>query len=541
MQNPSPLINNVVGAAPLALAGAGLVVVLWEAWARRGDRSTDPRGSRARDRLLTGLGLLALILYLDPPSFFSPSRAVHLWDAFHHVIGAKYFDELGYDGLYECVTVADAREPGAAEAVATRVLTDLRTNELVSARDVVAHPERCLRRFTPARWEGFRRDVALFRSRFRPQDWAHLLTDHGFNASPTWLLVAHPLVGVDELGWTRVRLLVTIDAVLLVAALGLLVWAFEARTAALIALILCAYFPAGFWWTRGSLLRWDWLAALLAGLALCRRGRPVQGGAALGYAALSRVFPVFALVGVALAVVAGTRRRRMPAEGVRILLGASLAIALLVPASELARPGPTWVAFARNLAKHSGVPSPNRMGLTTFLAFDPSTSLSRLEQIPAAPERALWQRARAADIARHRVPWAIVATLACFAVALATRGQPGWVAAALGLALVPVGPALACYYYAFVAALGCLATRRAEVAVVLLGAVTAAGVVSRLSRYQIDAQYAAQSLLAAVATIFVVSAFLGRKASPQEPAPSEASRDSNGASRDSSGASPLAS
>jgi hypothetical protein len=130
----------------------------------------------------------------------------------------------------------------------------------------------------------------------------------------------------------------------------------------------------------------------------------------------------------------------------------------------------------------------------------------------------------------------VVGALAAVAVALATRGQPGWSAAALGLTLVPVGPALACYYYAFMAALGSLATRRAEVAITLLGAVTAAGVVARLNRYLVDAQYAAQSLLVLVSLAFVVSAFLERarpradQSAPEPPEASEASRTSTGPS-----------
>ena len=539
-------MESALRVVPLLLAGAGLIVLLWEAWARRDGRRPEPRGARARERVLAGLGLLALVTYLEPLSAFSEARGVHLWDAFHYTIGAKYFDELGYDGLYDCVAVADAQEPGAAPGVSARLITDLRTNELVSASGIVARPEGCLHRFEPARWQSFRRDVALFRARFRSEDWARLSMDHGFNASPAWLLVAHPLVAHGALGWTRLRLLAALDPTLLVLALGLVAWAFEPRTAALVAIVLGTYFPAAAQWTRGSLLRWDWLAALLAGLAWCRRERPALGGAALGYAALSRMFPVFALVGVALGVVAGALRARAPRDGLRILAGAAALALVLVPASELARPGPTWSAFAHNLAKHSGVPSPNRVGLPMVLAFDPSTSLSQLDHVPAAPARAVWVRAHAADIARHRAAWAIVAALAALGVALAARAQPGWCAAALGLALVPVGPALACYYYAFVAALACLAAQKGEVAVVLLGLTTAAGVAARLPRYRIDSQYAAQSLLAAVALAFVVSAFLGRKtalprragaqSASEPPLTSEASR-----ATDASGPSDMAS
>jgi len=37
---------------------------------------------------------------------------VHGWDTFHYYIGSKYFKELHYERLYECVATADSEEPG---------------------------------------------------------------------------------------------------------------------------------------------------------------------------------------------------------------------------------------------------------------------------------------------------------------------------------------------------------------------------------------------------------------------------------------------
>ena len=73
-------------------------------------------------------------------------------------------------------------------------------------------------------------------------------------------------------------------------------------------LVFATYFPCRFFWTGGSFLRWDWLFYTAAAVACLRRGRPVLGGLALGYAALLRVFPAVLALGPALALAVVIRR-----------------------------------------------------------------------------------------------------------------------------------------------------------------------------------------------------------------------------------------
>jgi hypothetical protein len=108
------------------------------------------------------LGVLGLLAYFNFGSFHFGGIHVHLWDSLHHVLGAKYIDEIRYDGLYDCIAVADAEDPEMGPRAAQRVLTDLRTNRMTTAADVVAHPERCKARFSGERWSDFKADVAFF-------------------------------------------------------------------------------------------------------------------------------------------------------------------------------------------------------------------------------------------------------------------------------------------------------------------------------------------------------------------------------------------
>jgi len=498
----------------LVLAGATLVVVAW-GLARQRQAATSPARStsaieKVRGKILGVLGVLGFMAYFNFGAFHFNGIYVHLWDSLHHVLGAKYVDELGYDGLYECIAVADAEDPVLGPQAAQRVLTDLRTNRMTTAADVVAHPERCKGRFSAERWADFKVDVGFFRARFPDADWQNVTGDHGFNASPVWLLIAHPLAGDDPVTITRLGVLASLDIVLMLAAFAALVWAFGWERAALAAVVWGTYFPGRLWWTGGSFLRWDWLAALLGGLALARRDKPFAAGALLAYAALSRVFPVFALVGAVLAALAAVvRRQKVDRTIARLLAGAALATALLVPIAGAVRGGAVWSEFTRNLAKHTSVPSTNRMGLAVVVAFDSAATHRALDR-QGGDTRGRWETAQARSLERRRALWLALALAGVAAIAFAVREQPAWAACVLGLLLVSLFRPLACYYYAFVAALPLASERRADVAGIALALALASGIVARMSSFGIDEQYAAQSLLVVLAFGFMASSFIGR-------------------------------
>lgn len=504
--------------AKLVIAGAALLVVGWELARTAKGRTKTSTWTKASTWALRVLGMLGFLAYFNFGAFHFNGIRVHLWDSLHHYLGAKYFDEIGYDGLYECIALADAEDPRLGPGAAGRVLTDLRTNRMTTAAEVVAHPDRCHARFSGARWSDFKADVAFFRARFPDADWQNVTTDHGFNASPAWLLIAHPLAGDDPVTMTRLGVLAALDPLIMLAAFAALVWAFGWERAALVAIVWGTYFPGRLWWTGGSFLRWDWLAALLAGLALLRRDRPFAAGGLLAYAALSRVFPAFALAGAALAaLVAVIRRQKVDRAIVRVLAGAAVAAVLLVPLASAVRSGPGWSEFARNLAKHTSTASPNRMGLAVVVAYDSSTTHHALEQ-RGGDVRGRWEAAQSRSSERRRVLWIALAIAGVVAIAFAVRNQPAWAACVLGLLLIPLGRPLACYYYAFVAALPLASERRADVAGIALALALASGIVGRMAGFVVDEQYAAQSLIVVLAFGFMASSFIERRAAARSSA-----------------------
>lgn len=448
----------------LALAGAALV------WARNRAERRGERGALARvDRLLAVAGVVAVATYFNFGAFHF-GNYVHGWDTFHYYVGSKYFRELGYERLYDCVAVADALEPGWEERVRARKITNLRTNVLESTATVLAEPRRCTDHFSERRWQEFRHDVGWFRARETPQRWDDLSTDHGYNATPVWNFAGSLLANSGPASDGRILALTLLDPLYFAALVAVAVWAFGWRTTAVALLFFGTYFPSRFFWTGGAFLRWDWLFYTVAAVACLRKGRPLVAGAAFGYAALLRIFPVLLAAGpalvLALAVGDAVRRSsgggrlaalraalaREPSRGaVQFFAGATLAAILLVPASALVAGGvDAFSGFVANTEKHRGTPLTNNVGLRTLVTYRADEVGRRLVSDDAQDPWLEWKNARLAAWERSRYVAAALAGGALLLLALAARRHPEpWLAAALAVAWIPFVLELTSYYYAF--------------------------------------------------------------------------------------------
>jgi hypothetical protein len=277
--------------------------------------------------LAAGLLVAAALSYpnfglLHPQRGSPPAAAhVHYWDAFHYFMGAKYLPELGYTRLYEATLVA-GRELGAFDYVTH--LRDLSTYGLREAGGVDATAVRA--RFSPERWEAFKRDLLYFGPRIN--EWRGLLQDHGYNDPPPRALLLHALVrGIPAKALT-ITLLTSLDYVAMLAAFALAWWGFGQVPAMLAFAFLWVSPLARFDFIGGSILRWDWIAALLIGVSLFARGWGGPAGALLGYATLARIFPALFLVPLAVKWVQG-RRGGERDEATGRCLAAALAVLLI--------------------------------------------------------------------------------------------------------------------------------------------------------------------------------------------------------------------
>jgi hypothetical protein len=501
--------RRVVEAARGVLAASGLILLGVAAW--RPPRS--PRAQRIFAAALGTLGIAALGAWWNF-GFFHFGEYVHRWEQFHYFLGGKYFSELGYTRLYECVTLADA-EDVPARPLGERRLRDPRSNEIVGAAAVLGDPGACRGRFTAERWSSFKADVAWFRTTVDPERWERLFLDHGYNAPPVWAVAGTALTYRLPANRVTVMALALLDPVLLLAMWALVVRAFGWRSACVAALWWGTNRLSDFGWTGGGLLRQDWLALAVGGVALVRLGRSFAGGFALAWAALARVFPALLLACLALGVLArsvAARRFVLDREHRRIAAGCVAAIAILVPLSLATAGGiEAWSGFVEDARASVRSTGGNIVGLMAALSWSPEGRLAAMRDATAEDPEARWLAAKRETHARRLFLQRGIAVAFAVLLALAVRREPAWAALALGAGLVPVAAFVASYYCSILLLLGLLASRRGPyVGAVLCGLSLATHAAARAwpAPIEMETRFACASLATVIAVVLVTIRFL---------------------------------
>ncbi len=452
-------------------------LLAWGAHLKEQGRSKYKR--RLRNFLLALSLVVSFATYLNFFQFHF-GNFIHRWDTFHYYVGAKYFKELGFERLYECVAIADAEEPGLRRRVELRKITNLRTNDLESTADILAHPERCRSHFTDQRWAAFKYDIAFFRKPESPKRWDDTSTDHGYNATPVWGILGTFLSNLSPASETQIFLINLLDPAYYVGMIAMVWWAFGWRVTAVAMAIFATNFPNRFYWTGGAMLRWDWLFYSTAAVCWLKKEKPLLAGLALGYATLLRVFPGFIVAGPGVALLVDLWRNRratgkltpltpLSRKYVRFFAGGALAFAILIPLSFTTSHGvQSYRDFVKNSIKHKETPLTNYMGLRTVVAYRPSTVGRKMKDGTLTDPWIKWKRARI-DGYHQALPLylAIVAGWIALMGFAALRADP-WMMAAFGTTFIPIAVELTCYYYAFIMGVALLHKKRKDVGRLLL-------------------------------------------------------------------------
>jgi hypothetical protein len=429
--------------------------------------------SKVRNAIVGVMGVLAFLTYFNFGFFHFPNF-IHGWDTFHYYIGSKYFKELSYDRLYECVAIADSEEPGLRRRVELRKMTNLRTNLVETTADILAHPERCKSHFSPERWESLKHDLRYFRTLENARRWDDAQTDHGYNGTPVWNIMGTILSNLAPASRMHILILDSIDCLLVVFLSLMIWWAFGWRTLTVALIAFSTNFPSRWYWTGGSLLRWDWLFWMGASVCLAKKERYFYAGMCLAYSTLLRIFPVFMFVAPVLAMgYHYFKHRQIERRFLRFFVGAAVAVALLLPVSVVTAGGiSAYPAFIHNTLKHQGTPLTNYMGLRTVVDYRPSEvgRLMRNDQLVDPWSR--WKDARLRSFREAKPLYFGILICYLVLVGLAVRGADPWLAIALSTTIIAFGVELTCYYYAFVIVVGLLYAKE-EVAGRWLLAVTA--------------------------------------------------------------------
>jgi hypothetical protein len=319
---------------------------------------------------------------------------VDTYDLIHYYLNVRFFPELGYTDLYPACMVADLDNDGPffKRSPLTYLAEDAQGYALKPYAEGVLEGEKVKEKFTPARWEAFEHDFLHLQRKMKGLDsdyWAQMVNDHGFNGTPAWLGVATPLARLVPV--ESVKLLGSLDVILLLAAVGAAFWAYGGWSAAFLYLFLLTSYSTRWPTISWAYLRYDYVASLVIATCLIRKGRHLLAGAFAGHAAAMRVFPIMYLFGPAIVGFYRLVRRRKLDRAALLLLAGFVAWNVLLQGNAIAHWGlDTLLGYWHGMVEHVKPEnlSTRREGLSVALAYHGELKAAwgpeRIELIKAA-------------------------------------------------------------------------------------------------------------------------------------------------------------
>lgn len=440
---------------------------------------------------------------------FHGRTQVHYWEQFHHDLGAKYFPELGWDGLY-AASIRAEQSLHATRPIATYT-RDLRDDRIVpvASASFRAHQGEVMARFSHERAVAFSKDQLVFLKYVTDGHLTKMRRDHGMNASPFWVAVARPIVEAFELDQDALKWLASIDLVLVAGAIAALTWGFGGRVGALAAVLFGTTYLGRYFWVGGALLREDWLCLSAIGLAFLGRERPFAAGAAFALAAGSRIFPALFLLGPLVVYANGRAWRPLG----WLVAGAAAGGLVVLGLGSLAGRGPeAWVEFAGELDRHRQKWMTNNLGLGNVVLYGrPIWEGTLLD--PGGED--VWVRWRAyldaRTVSHGPLILALKVGLLGLLVAACRRVRPAEAAALCVFAVFALTLSTT-YYWQMLALLAVVPLRRARYGVLALNVLMCA---VHLRFKPFDVRYGIASWLILALALLV----LGTLARRREPAP----------------------
>jgi hypothetical protein len=262
--------------------------------------------------VLTSLGVTALagvlaFYNLGRPQFWDHQNnrptPIHVLDLRQYYQTVKYFDELGYRDMFLADIAAYVEDvPGATlDNMRDTPMRDLYSHRMSTVGEQRAKIEVIKQRFSPERWQQYKKDAAYFRSLMGRSDYLRYMFDYGSNATPVWMSVAHLMFSAFDASNTGLLLTGLLDPLLFLIGFVAIWLCFGIRTMCVVMVVFGAndFIMYGTNW-GGSTLRHDWLVFLALGACALKKERWALGGVLFALATSIRAFPVLALVGAAL-------------------------------------------------------------------------------------------------------------------------------------------------------------------------------------------------------------------------------------------------
>jgi hypothetical protein len=450
-----PLANREVAfvraaAAAIALAAAARAAIPGKRW---------PAHRWAVSAALAVSAIMAFSAFynLGRPQFWNHQENrpefVHTNDLRVYQPFAKYFKELGYDGVYmaSVLAYAEDRRGGSLDSLGMQEMRGLGDHRVRRVRDIEDEIRAVRGRFTDERWAEFKKDMNFFEDVMGP-DYLSTLTDHGANATPVWVFFARLLMAHAP---ASEGLLVTTGLVdgLLLLLMAFALWRAFGLWPMLLAMTVFGandLYMFGTNWS-GATLRHDWLAFLGLGAAALKRERWTLAGVFLALSALIRAFPIVALLGVTLPALwsfgeGWFHDRKPPAlrawltsqrETLRVLVGAGATVVVMVLLTSALYGVGAWTSWLQKVTLLNRDVGVNEISLRALIAGADNMS---------------------GAVLRARMVIFVTAEIFCIAcVALLARRRPLHQAMVLAMPLVLVISNPSNYYSHFVFLLAVLA------------------------------------------------------------------------------------
>ncbi|WNG92680.1 glycosyltransferase 87 family protein [Mycobacterium sp. ITM-2016-00318] len=401
------------------------------------------------------------------------NRPFHFHEFVHYYLGPKYFREIGYLALYDCLTLAD-REIAAEEHHPPRItgpvrdLADILTDK--TDEESMAQCRAGARaRFSDSRWASFKDDVRELARLAEDRRWNAVIFDAGYNAPPSSLVLSQPLtnwIPIRAGPWPTYLVATGIDLILLVVCFLMMRVGFGNITALVFVTFFGASFVSDYSWNGGSVLRFMWVVALVLGIVALKKERWALAGVLFGLATCDRLFPVaFAVAAmVPLAV-----RARRSAEYRAVLRTFALyfggIVVLFVLASIIMFGVSEWNVFFMRIGRHDDVYHPLSLGLKKVLTFRDWVPFQNFHGHEGNDRYRMWNLAlRETWVSMRPIVVPLQAVVAAATVWAASRRRPYEAALLGGVVFMFTFSLPSNYYYCILALIPALALRAAATA-----------------------------------------------------------------------------
>jgi hypothetical protein len=401
------------------------------------------------------------------------NRPLHFHDFTHYYLGPKYFAELGYLQLYDCLALADrelAEEDNRAPRITggTRDLTDILI-EKTYAESVAECRAEGRPRFSDARWTAFKSDVRALGRLTYDGTWNGVVFDAGYNPPPSIIVVSAPLTNLIplEAGSRPTYLFATcLDLVLLVLCAFMTRKALGNITLAVFATFFGATFISDYSWNGGSFFRFTWFVALVLGILALKQRRWAVAGALLAFATCDRIFPVaFAAAGMLPIALRARHSLEHRAMLKRFCVSFAVVAAVLVSSSLIVYGPSAWRVFFMRIGRHDDVFHVLHIGLKKVVVFPQWMPNQNFHGHDGNLRFRAWNlRLRDTWLAMRPLVVPLQAIVAAATAWSASRRRPHEAALLGGVVFMFTFNLPANYYYCIVALIPALALRAAATA-----------------------------------------------------------------------------